>query len=480
MNTRLDPTALLPTLADIEAAAEVVYRDFAATPQYRWGLLSQRLGTDCWLKHENHTPVGAFKIRGGLTYFDQLAQRGALPSEVISATRGNHGQSMGWAARRHGVACTIVVPRGNSVEKNAAMRALGVTLIEHGDDFQEAREHAIQLAAQRGAHMVPSFHPDLLRGVSTYWWEFLRAVPQLDVVYVPIGQGSGACSAIAAKLALRHPVRVVGVVSSHATTYADSLAAGSVIEAPVTTQLADGMACRVADPEALAVMAPHIDHIVQVSDAEVAAAMRALFTDTHNVAEGAGAAALAAALQERDQLQGLHVGLALTGGRPLFWPQSAAWDPSTSCAPARPRLAQMTMTCSARAGANRPCAWANTGERGGWRSTPSSPARCAATRKRWKALPKACRPCPKCFNCRASTNTTAMHSSRPSTRSRWAKPIRPSCTARTFASCATRWRSGWRASSARRACRRGTNFLLACALRSTMCATTTRATTCCW
>ena len=154
MNTRLDPTALLPTLADIEAAAQVVYRDFAATPQYRWGLLSQRLGTDCWLKHENHTPVGAFKIRGGLTYFDQLAQRGTLPREVISATRGNHGQSMGWAARRHGVACTIVVPRGNSVEKNAAMRALGVTLIEHGDDFQEAREFAIRLTAERGAHMV--------------------------------------------------------------------------------------------------------------------------------------------------------------------------------------------------------------------------------------------------------------------------------------------------------------------------------------
>ena len=304
----------LPTLADIEAAAQVVYRDFAATPQYRWVLLSERLGTDCWLKHENHTPVGAFKIRGGLTYFDQLERRGALPREVVSATRGNHGQSMGWAARRHGVACTIVVPRGNSVEKNAAMRALGVRLIEHGSDFQEAREHAMQIAAERGAHMVPSFHADLLRGVATYWWEFLRAVPQLDVVYVPIGQGSGACSAIAAKLALGHGVRVVGVVSSHATTYADSVAAGRVVEAPVTTQLADGMACRVADAAALAIIAPHIDHIVQVSDNEVAAAMRALFTDTHNVAEGAGAAAFAAALQEKDRLAGQTVGVALTGG----------------------------------------------------------------------------------------------------------------------------------------------------------------------
>ncbi len=315
------PLPWLPGLADIEAAAEVVYRDFAPTPQYRWALLSERLGTDCWLKHENHTPVGAFKIRGGLTYFDQLAKRGALPREVVSATRGNHGQSMGWAARRHGVACTIVVPRGNSVEKNAAMRALGVTLIEHGSDFQEAREHAMQLAAERGAHMVPSFHADLLRGVSTYWWEFLCAVPQLDVVYVPIGQGSGACSAIAAKLALGHGVRIVGIVSAHATTYADSLAAGRVVEAPVTTELADGMACRVADADALAVLAPHIDHIVQVTDAEVAAAMHAIYTDTHNVAEGAGAAALAAALQERDALRGLTVGLALTGGNvdaPVF------------------------------------------------------------------------------------------------------------------------------------------------------------------
>jgi len=314
-------TDLLPTLADIEAAAEVVYRDFAPTPQYRWGLLSERLGADCWLKHENHTPVGAFKIRGGLTYFDQLARRGQLPREAVSATRGNHGQSMGWAARRHGVACTIVVPRGNSVEKNAAMRALGVTLIEHGDDFQEAREHAMRLAQERGAHMVPSFHPDLLRGVATYWWEFLRAVPQLDVAYVPIGQGSGACSAIAAKRALGHGVRIVGVVSRHATTYADSIAAGRVIEAPVTTQLADGMACRVADQAALDILRPHLDHVVQVSDAEVAAAMRHLFTDTHNVAEGAGAAAFAAALQEKDRLAGQAVGLALTGGNvdaPVF------------------------------------------------------------------------------------------------------------------------------------------------------------------
>ena len=314
MTAQIDHLVMnLPTLQDIEAAARVVYREFQATPQYRWVLLSERLGTDCWVKHENHTPVGAFKLRGGLTYFDQLKQRGELPREVISATRGNHGQSIGWAARAHGVPCTIVVPIGNSVEKNAAMRALGVTLIEHGNDFQASREHAMQLAAARGAHMVPSYHPDLVRGVSTYWWEFLKAVPQLDVVYVPIGQGSGACSAIAAKLALGHPAKIVGVVSAHATTYADSLAAGRVVEAPVTTVLADGMACRIADPTALAILAAHIDHIVKVTDLEVAQAMRDIYTDTHNVAEGAGAASFAAAMQERNQLHGQLVGVTLSG-----------------------------------------------------------------------------------------------------------------------------------------------------------------------
>ncbi len=304
----------LPQLADIEAAARLVHAQFAPTPQYRWALLEQRLGTECWLKHENHNPVGAFKIRGGLTYFDQLARAGQLPREVVSATRGNHGQSIAWAARAHSVGCTIVVPLGNSVEKNAAMRALGAQLIEHGDDFQAAREHAQSLAAERGAHMVPSYHLELVRGVATYWWEFLRAAPHLQVAYVPIGMGSGACAAIAAKLALGHGVRIVGVVSRHAPAYALSLAAGRVVPAPATTVLADGMACRMPDGEALAVLAQHLDHVVQVSDDEVAAAMRALFTDTHNVAEGAGAAALAGALQERAQLADQAVGLALTGG----------------------------------------------------------------------------------------------------------------------------------------------------------------------
>ena len=304
----------LPSLHDIEAAAAVVYRAMPPTPQYRWALASRRLGTHCWLKHENHTPVGAFKIRGGLTFFDDLCQQGALPKAVISATRGNHGQSVAWAARMHGVACTIVVPHGNSVEKNAAMRALGAELVEHGDDFQASREHALALAQRTGAMMVPSFQLGLVRGVATYWWEFFRAVPQLDVVYVPIGLGSGICGAIAAKRALQHPVRIVGVVSSLATSYADSLVAGRVVASDVSTVLADGMACRIAEQDALDTLAPEVDHIVQVSDAEVAQAMRDLFADTHNVAEGAGAAGYAAAMQQRDVIRGLVVGTVLSGG----------------------------------------------------------------------------------------------------------------------------------------------------------------------
>ena len=304
----------LPDLQEIEDGAQTVYREFAATPQYRWDQLSRQLGATCWVKHENHTPVGAFKIRGGLTYFEQMKREGRLPKQVISATRGNHGQSIAWAARLHGLPCQIVAPVGNSVEKNAAMRALGADLILHGEDFQASREHALALAAQSGAHMVPSFHFDLMRGVSSYWLELLRAVPELDWAYVPLGLGSGVCSAIAAKLALGHPVRLVAVVSAHATTYPDSLAAGRVIAAPVNTALADGVAVRVADAGALALIAKYVDHVAQVTDAQVAAAMREIFRATHNVAEGAAAATYAAAFNERAQLVGSQVGVVLSGG----------------------------------------------------------------------------------------------------------------------------------------------------------------------
>nr|MBP6405840.1 threonine dehydratase [Ramlibacter sp.] len=231
------------TREQVQAAQRTVYAAMPPTPQYAWPLLQQRLGFKVWVKHENHTPAGAFKVRGGLTYFEQLGQ----VKGVISATRGNHGQSVGFAARRYGIPATIVVPHGNSLEKNAAMRALGVTLIEHGEDFQAAREHAIQLAQTQGLHMVPSFHPELIRGVMTYWVEFFESFAQgaaPDVVFVPLGLGSGFSAAAAARAYTGVKTKLVGVVSAHATMYQDSFRARRAIESPVTTVLADGMACR--------------------------------------------------------------------------------------------------------------------------------------------------------------------------------------------------------------------------------------------
>lgn len=305
------------TREEVESALAIVHASVPPTPQYAWPLLRERLGFDVWVKHENHSPVGAFKLRGGLTYFDSLMRSGAQVAGVISATRGNHGQSVGLAARRYGLPATIVVPHGNSAEKNAAMRALGVTLLEHGDEFQAAREHAIALAAERGLHLVPAYHRELVRGVMTYWLEFFGSFPrggEPDVVYVPIGLGSGFAAAAAARTYSGARSRLIGVVSTHATTYLDSFRAGHVVPSPVSVRLADGIGCRIADEEALQVVRREADDVVAVSDEEVAHAMRALFADTHNVAEGAGAAALAAAIQQQDRWRGRSVGVPLTGG----------------------------------------------------------------------------------------------------------------------------------------------------------------------
>jgi threonine dehydratase len=303
-----------PTRAQIEEAAKIVYEVMAPTPQYRWPLVCERLGTEVWIKHENHTPIGAFKIRGGLVYFHHLAQQSSRQKGVITATRGNHGQSVGFAARRYGMPATILVPHGNSREKNAAMRALGVNLIEHGDDFQAAREYAINLAAEQDLHMVPPFHPLLVRGVATYALELLRHVRELDEVYVPVGLGSGVCGMVAARDALGLKTRIVGVVSKQAPAYALSFEQRIPVEHAVTTKLADGVACRSPEPDALEIIWQGVDRIVALSDDEVAEAMRALFEDTHNVAEGAGALSLAAALSERDRVAGKKIAVIMSGG----------------------------------------------------------------------------------------------------------------------------------------------------------------------
>jgi threonine dehydratase len=307
-------TRMLPTLASIESAAALVHRHVPPSPQYNWPLLSQRLGAEAWVKHENHSPVGAFKLRGGLTYLDAVRRREPGCRAVVAATRGNHGQSIALAARLNGMTARIYVPHGNSVEKNAAMRALGGELIEHGADFQAAREEAARNASAGGAHFVPAFHDDLVRGVATLWLEFFRATPSLDVVFVPIGQGSGINACVAVRNALGLATRIVGVVSTQAPCYALSYAAGRVVEAPATTLIADGLACRLPDQDAVDVIRAHVDEIVQVTDAEIADAMRLIFATTHNIAEGAGAATTAAALKKATTIAGKRVGLIVTGG----------------------------------------------------------------------------------------------------------------------------------------------------------------------
>jgi threonine dehydratase len=304
----------LPDLVAIERATALVHRHMPPTPQYNWPLIDQALGAEVWVKHENHTPLGAFKVRGGISYFDALMKRDPACPGVIAATRGNHGQSIGFAARSHGLPATIVAPYGNSREKNDAMRALGVTLIEHGDDFQSSLDHARQMAAETGLHFVPSFDTDLLSGVASYSLELFRAVADIDTLYVPIGLGSGICGAIAVRDALGLSTEIVGVVADAAPAYAKSFDARAPMSAPVEDTIADGMACRTADPQAIDVILRGAARIVTVSEQDLRAAMRLMFSATHNVCEGAGAGALAALTREAARMQGRRVAVVLTGG----------------------------------------------------------------------------------------------------------------------------------------------------------------------
>ena len=301
-------------LNELERAHGIVGTAVPATPAYAWPLLAERLGTEVVVKHENHTPTGAFKVRGGLVYLERLKRERPDVPGIISATRGNHGQSLAFAASRHGVPAVIYVPRGNSVEKNRAMKAFGAEIVEHVDDFQAAREEAGRRAQFAGLHMVPSFHPDLVTGVATYALELFRAAPDLDILYVPIGQGSGICGCIMARDLLGLKTEIVGVQSTEAPSYALSFAARTVVTTSSADTKADGLATRSPDADALAIILKGASRIVQVSDAEIAEAIRIFWTDTHNLAEGAGAASLAAALQDKRKLAGKRVGLVLTGG----------------------------------------------------------------------------------------------------------------------------------------------------------------------
>jgi threonine dehydratase len=311
----------LPNLTELDAAAEIVHRVVPPTPQHCWPLLSQRVGAELWVKHENHTQTGAFKIRGGVVYLDDLRRSQPGIAGVISATTGNHGQSIACAATRLGLKATIVVPHGNSPEKNRAMAGFGATLVEHGHDFQAAYEHAMAMAERDNLHPVRSFHPLLVRGVASYGLELFRAVPDLDTVYVPIGLGSGICGVIAAREALGLKIEIVGVVAANAPTYALSFAAGKPVVSNSADTFAGGLAVRVPDAAALDIIRRHVARIVTVTEAEMRQAMRIIFSDTHNLAEGAGAAPFAAALQERGKLAGKKVAVIQSGGnidRALF------------------------------------------------------------------------------------------------------------------------------------------------------------------
>jgi threonine dehydratase len=285
----------------------------APTPQLSWPLLNELAGTEIWVKHENHTPIGAFKVRGGLTLIEQLRRENPRLAGVISATRGNHGQSVAFAGRRHGIRSVIVVPHGNSKEKNAAMRAWGAELIEHGRDYDEAREHAHALSRAQGLHYIGPFDRSLVTGVGSYAMELFRAVKDIDEVYVPVGCGSGICGVIAWRDALGLRTRVVGVVSENAACYALSFAAGEPVETKSAATFADGLAVRVPVPEALAAIRARADRIVQVSDDEVKSAIRDLYRCTHNLAEGAGAAAYAALLKDPVR-KGSRFAVILSGG----------------------------------------------------------------------------------------------------------------------------------------------------------------------
>ena len=301
-------------LETLQEAAALVHRTVPPTPQYCWPLLSRRVGAELWVKHENHTPIGAFKIRGGLVYLDAVQRSHPSLRGVVTATTGNHGQSIALAAARLGLEATIVVPYGNNIGKNRAMEAFGARLVEAGHDFQAAYEHATELARQQELHFVQSYDPLLVRGVASYALELFDGVPDLDTVYVPIGLGSGISGVIAAREALGHTAEIVGVVAANAQTYALSFAAGAPISTNSADTMAEGLAVRVSDPAALDIIRRGAARIVTVSEAEIRRAIRILFTDTHNLAEGAGAAPLAAALQERHRLAGKRVAVILSGG----------------------------------------------------------------------------------------------------------------------------------------------------------------------
>lgn len=302
------------TLSDFQSASSLIYKHLSPTPQLVWPLLSERCGCEVWTKHENHLPTGSFKVRGGIWYIDQLINSVGKVPGVVAATRGNHGQSVAFSAQRNGIKAQVVIPFNNSPGKNRAMRGYGAELIEHGEDFNVALEYAQALAEKNGLHLFPSFHPLLVQGVGTYSLEFLQAVPDMHTVYVPIGLGSGICGMIAARNALNLKTEIVGVVSEKAPAYALSYKNKKLEKTASCNTMADGLAVRIPNALALESILHGVARVVTVSDEQIIEAIQIYYTDTHNIAEGAGASPLAALLKERDRMKGKKTGLVLSGG----------------------------------------------------------------------------------------------------------------------------------------------------------------------
>jgi threonine dehydratase len=302
------------TLAQLDEAAGLVYQVMAPTPQYAWPKLRSRIGCHVWVKHENHTPTGAFKVRGGLVYMDRLKRAQPGVPGVVTATRGNHGQSISFSAGRAGIPATIYVPHGNSPDQNASMSTFGARVVEFGKDFDEAKHEAHRVAAAQNLHFIPSFHWDLVAGVASYALELFRAVAKLDAVYVGVGMGSGICGLITVRDLLGLKTEIIGVGAANAPATALSFAAGKPVTTPTAKTFADGIATREPLAEVIDTIRRGAARFVKVTEDEIAHAMRVYFDDTHQVAEGAGAAPLAALLQEREHMAGKSVGVILSGG----------------------------------------------------------------------------------------------------------------------------------------------------------------------
>jgi len=301
-------------LDELHQAKELIHTVMPATPAYNWPQINSNTGCNVWVKHENHTPTTAFKVRGGIYLLDKLSRSKNKPPGIISATRGNHGQSLSFSGASKGIPVVIVAPECNSADQNRAIKSFGAKLILHGVDFEASRQYSHKLQEENGYFHVPPFCRDLVIGVATYALEFMSAVKDLDTIYVPVGMGSGICGLIKTRDLLGLKTKIVGVVAEGAPTFYQSFQAGHIIPTSEANTIADGVATSSPMEEGFEIIKHGAERIVKVSDQQIAEAMYQYYKFTHNLAEGAGATALAALNKEKQLMAGKKVGVILTGG----------------------------------------------------------------------------------------------------------------------------------------------------------------------